>query len=130
MVHSAKTSKLITAKNKRISVILKGLAVSAISLTTFGFVRAYADSPAVTDFGLVTVVPAAASEERTREAIFLTMRSDGSASCEWHVVTDDAIATFATNRSAWRSDEPLHWFLQVPVYTREVKLNDSTHDAV
>jgi len=114
----------------RIGCIFRLFPISLFVVMAFCAVPAYADSPAVTDFGIETASPAFASVDHPKEALFLTLCSDGTTCAEVHEVHDDSIVGFARNQSAWQSDEGLHWFLQIPVYVREVHVERSPADAI
>ncbi|SFU78754.1 hypothetical protein [Alicyclobacillus macrosporangiidus] len=82
---------------------------------------AYADAPAVTDFGLDEALPVWAAEAPGADrAAFVTLYPDGRGQWQVHHVRGDAIVGFAAEHPAWQLDPGLMWFVQMPVYVRHV----------
>lgn len=81
---------------------------------------AYADAPAVTDFGQSYAEAAMADGGNHPHAVFLTLYADGRQQCEVRTVQDDAIVSFAGEHPAWRIDHGLTWFVRMPVYVRQL----------
>lgn len=116
-------------KQSLVAVFSSGL----ISLVASGGIHvAFADSPAVTDFGQDTEVATMAGHEQQSRALFLTFYPDGHQQMEVRVVQGDAVVGFAGEHPTWRLDAGLMWFLQMPVYVRDLSNqgSPSRHDAV
>ncbi|GGJ06210.1 hypothetical protein GCM10010885_14200 [Alicyclobacillus cellulosilyticus] len=97
-------------------------------------VAAQADVPAVTDFcaGFVPAAErtgyAASADGRGQpggagRALFVTLYADGRHQEVVRFVAGDAVVSFAGEHPAWRLDHGLMWFVQMPVYVREVQVS-------
>lgn len=85
-----------------------------------------ADTPAVTDFGQVDIAPTVTSVPSAwKQAMFVTLYPDGWSQSEVRGVTDDAENTLLGPHPSWQLDRRLTWFVQMPVYVREL----SSHEA-
>lgn len=103
---------------------LAGLTVAA-GLGVFS-VTSYADTPAVTDFGLQrSPLQYAWQREQAPSgyAMFLTLYQDGRRQVEVRPIDNDAIVSFRTDHQAWELSPELMWFVNMPVYIREVPEN-------
>jgi len=80
---------------------------------------AYADSPAVTDFGQDAAATVMSPQPQGSRALFITFYPDGRQQIEVRVIQGDAIVSFAGEHPSWKLDLGLMWFVQMPVYTRE-----------
>ena len=100
-------------------------SLAAMTLSVHGFV-ALADTPAVTDFGQADVVPASMMRENGwRQAVFVTLYPDGSGKSEVRGVRDDAENTLLSEHPSWQLDHSLTWFVQMPVYVRQLSIQDT-----
>ncbi|QSO52476.1 hypothetical protein JZ785_00475 [Alicyclobacillus curvatus] len=91
---------------------------------------AFADTPAVTDFGQVEATPALTSHSGGfRQAVFLTLYPDGRSHSEVRGVKDDAENTFVGEHPTWQFDGTLTWFLQMPVYVRQLSPHQQSASA-
>lgn len=85
---------------------------------------AYADVPAVTDFGQNSVQAVMKTHDEASKsasrAVFMTLYADGHGQVEFCSVHNDAVASFAGDHPAWKLDEGLRWFMQMPVYVKHV----------
>jgi hypothetical protein len=97
-----------------------------MSSALFGRNVVYADVPAVTDFGQPEVEAAMTSGGPSAKAVFLTFYEDGHGQVEIRNVRNDAMASFAGDHPAWKLDESLHWFVQMPVYVKQVSTQPVT----
>lgn len=95
--------------------------VGALGLTGRGVPQVLADSPAITDFGLdESDVPVLAVAGQRPDAVFLTLYGDGRRHLEVKSIDGDAVVGFVGQHSAWRRDDALSWFVQMPVYVRVI----------
>lgn len=119
MVSNAHVSRCrrILRASRTILICISVLGVSLVC----DLGRAYADVPAVTDFTANHVHTAFGHENHTTHALFITFYEDGRHESCIREVSSDAIAGFANGRSAWRLDGGLMWYMQMPVYVREVR---------
>lgn len=96
-----------------------------------GPVVAYADAPAITDFGQTTVQPVMTAHPHSAtsfsQAAFMTLYADGHGQVEIRGVHNDAMASFAGDHPAWKLDEGLKWFMQMPVYVKEISSQSSPY---
>jgi hypothetical protein len=82
---------------------------------------ACADTPSVSDFGQpVTAQAWATVQSHPQPAAFVTLYPDGRGSIQVRQIADDTLNAFATESSSWRMDHGLTWFVQMPVYVKEV----------
>ncbi|MCL6594524.1 MAG: hypothetical protein K6T31_11145 [Alicyclobacillus sp.] len=82
---------------------------------------AWADIPAVTDFGQSSRATPAWSQPgpgHARAALFLTLYPDGQSQVQICPVGEDAVAGFLGEHPVWHWDAGLTWFMQMPVYVR------------
>lgn len=84
---------------------------------------AFADSPAVTDFGQDFTSTALAGHHHDSRALFLTLYPDGREQMEVRVIHGDAVAGFVAEHPGWRLDTGLMWFVQMPVYIRDLSID-------
>lgn len=96
------------------------VASVCMASTWFGRNVVYADVPAVTDFGQQEVQMTMTKPEPSAKAVFLTFYDDGHGQVEIRSVRNDAMASFAGDHTAWKLDESLRWFVQMPVYVKQV----------
>lgn len=93
--------------------------------------RALADCPAVTDFGQSEAVTASTAHSHAfKQAVFVTLYPDGTSESQIRLVHDDAVNTMVSEHPSWRLDDRLTWFVQMPVYIRELSdkgYNSATH---
>ncbi|MBX6351745.1 MAG: hypothetical protein IRZ10_00305 [Thermoflavifilum sp.] len=104
---------------------LRWMAVLTTASAMWGCPQpAWADTPAVTDFGQVQTVEAAAvaPSSQAHAALFLTWYEDGHVEAVTRWVRDDAMAGFAGPHPAWRRNDPLGCWFAMPVYERIVRL--------
>lgn len=97
-----------------------GVLVTLFVCATTGISTSYADTPSITDFGQPAEVYAVANPS-ARCAAFVTLYPDGRTAVQIHEVKDDTLNTFAMGSSLWRLDHGLMWFIQMPVYVREIE---------
>ena len=98
-------------------------AVTAFAGLGMLSVTSYADSPAVTDFGLQrSSLQYAWQREQAPSgyAMFLTLYQDGRRQVEVRPIENDAVVSFKTDHAAWELSQELMWFVNMPVYIREV----------
>jgi hypothetical protein len=96
--------------------------VYALMASDWAQTPVYADSPAITDFGLDASVSAfRPASLRSSNALFLTLYDDGRHQVEVKQIQGDSVALFSNASPAWRLDGGLMWFMRMPVYVREVK---------
>ena len=126
----------MTAHSGFCARLLRPLVEKAVFGAVFGFLTALvlfqphpialADTPAVTDFGQAEATPALTSHSGGwRQAMFLTLYPDGRSHSEIRGVKDDAENTLMGDHPTWQLDGTLTWFLQMPVYVRQL----SSHQA-
>lgn len=85
----------------------------------------FADTPAVTDFGQDTPMSTwTAGSNDWGPAVFLTLHADGSGDSQVRLVHDDAQNTFLGEHPGWHLDHRLTWFVQMPVYVRDLSGQD------
>ncbi|MCL6632313.1 MAG: hypothetical protein K6T63_06710 [Alicyclobacillus herbarius] len=88
--------------------------------------RAWADTPAVTDFDQRAAVSPQAAQDAwiadapERQAVFLTLYGDGRGELAVRPVRTDAVVSFAAEHPCWRLDHSLTLWFHLPVYVREV----------
>ncbi len=99
-----------------------GTALSILCATVFLPQKAFADAPSVSDFGQTVAEQAwvAAVPVQPRRAAFVTLYPDGRSSVELRQIGDDTLNAFAAEWTCWRMDHGLTWFVQMPVYVKEV----------
>ncbi|MCL6454428.1 MAG: hypothetical protein K6T78_12540 [Alicyclobacillus sp.] len=110
-------------KPGRVGRCLAGLAaaVCATAMVSVAPVRTSADVPASTDFGQDAYVPALqAPTGGWCRAVFVTLYPDGRSAAEVRTVRNDAENTFAGDHPGWYRDDRLTWFVQMPVYVRQL----------
>jgi hypothetical protein len=96
--------------------------VYALMVSGLGQAPVYADSPAITDFGLDESISAFRPlSHRPSNAMFLTLYDDGRHQVEVKQIQGDSVALFTNANPAWRLDGSLMWFVKMPVYVREVR---------
>lgn len=95
--------------------LLLGSAVSWVSAP-----HALADTPAATDFGQRLAEPMLSDSDGTTHAMFVTLYSDGREQVEVRMARGDSVAAFAAEHPGWRLDNGMTWFMQMPVYVREL----------
>lgn len=95
-------------------------AACGLSWILFSQAPAWADAPAVTDFGGDAVAAVESQPDISHYAVFLTLYQDGRE--EWMVrpITDDAVVSFRSSHGAWELNHPLMWILNMPVYVKQV----------
>ncbi|QQE77465.1 hypothetical protein [Alicyclobacillus sp. SO9] len=116
---------------KRMPTCLR-LWIAAITAAA-GFVAlsvtSYADTPAVTDFGMQSSSLQYVwqqDEAPSGYAMFLTLYHDGRRQVEVRPIGNDAVVSFKTDHAAWELSPELMWFVNMPVYIREVpEANDA-----
>ncbi len=82
---------------------------------------ASADTPSVSDFGQPVTEQAWSNvQAHHQRAAFVTLYPDGSGSIQVRQIADDTLNAFATESSSWRMDHGLTWFVQMPVYVKDV----------
>jgi hypothetical protein len=97
---------------------------------------AWADAPAVTDFGQDIVQPVHRpaggrdAAEPLRCALFLTWTADGVTDVQLRWIRDDAVVGFSGAHPAWQPNEGLRWYLQMPVYERHLTREQAAADRI
>lgn len=101
--------------------IAHACAACGLGWILFSQAPVWADAPAVTDFGGDAVAAASSQPDTNHYAVFLTLYQDGHQ--EWMVrpISDDAIVSFRASHSSWELNHPLMWFLNMPVYVKEIQ---------
>lgn len=94
-----------------------------------GLSLAFADSPAVTDFGQDSAATAMTERGTHSQALFLTLYPDGREQIEIRTVHGDAVTGFAGEHPGWKLDSGLMWFVQMPVYIRDLSNRDENSSA-
>jgi hypothetical protein len=81
-----------------------------------------ADAPAVTDFGGDSILAyQTESADAGHRAMFLTLYEDGREELIVRPIMDDAVVSFQSDHAAWQLNHPLMWFLNMPVYVKQIQ---------
>lgn len=109
-----------------------GFAMAA-TLLVCAVQPAFADTPAVTDFGTVSeAVQDAWHQDRPTQshyAMFLTLYQDGRRQVDVRPIHSDEVVSFRTEHPNWELSPELTWFINMPVYVKEV-LNPTRGEAI
>lgn len=96
-------------------------AACIVGWTLAGHAPALADTPAITDFGEAAVYAYQSdTANASHYAMFLTLYEDGHKEVIVRPIADDAVVGFHSDHGAWQLNHPLMWFLNMPVYVKQV----------
>ncbi|MCF8565205.1 hypothetical protein LLE49_10815 [Alicyclobacillus tolerans] len=118
-------------RNRPLSPFLVGtaLALAVVCNAWFHAPVACADTPGITDFGQGALA-ASVGSTKPSQALFVTLYPDGREQIEVRTIQDDAMVSYASEHSPWRLDGGLMWFVQMPVYVRELTSTGENEYAV
>jgi len=89
---------------------------------------ARADTPAITDFSKAHQVNLNVKSDVLSQALFITLYGDGRQQILLKLIPDDAVAGFTTGHSSWKLEPGLMWLIQMPVYVRQLSVQQSRID--
>lgn len=102
-------------------------SVTAIAMLISATVSVYADTPAASDFGQGEYVMALNSAtDSWSQAVFVTFYPDGHGEMQMRMVRGDAENTLVGDHPGWHLDHSLTWFVQLPVYVRQLSEQNSS----